>query len=124
MNLWTLAGALCLLLALIGVVLPLLPTTPFVILAAACFARSSPRLHAWLLHHRLFGPVLQNWETKRCIPRRIRWLALTMMIGMGGMSIAFLVPMGWLTVLGITLILTGCVVLLRIPVCEQVAPPN
>lgn len=118
MNVWTLAGILSLLIALVGVVLPLLPTTPFVILAAGCFARSSPRLHAWLLHHPLFGPVLQNWETRRCIPRKIRRLALTMMIGMGGVSVVFLVPLGWLTVLGIALIVTGCVVLLRIPVCE------
>lgn len=55
-------GILSLGLALIGVVLPLLPTVPFLLLAAFCFARSSERLHFWLLTHRSFGPMIMDWN--------------------------------------------------------------
>jgi hypothetical protein len=61
-------GAAALLLGLVGVFLPLLPTTPFLILAAFGFSRSSPRLEAWLLSHRQFGPGLVAWRMRRAIP--------------------------------------------------------
>ena len=60
---WAGLGCLSLLCGIIGAVLPLIPTVPFVLLAAFLFARSSPRLHDWLLHHRTFGPAIQNWQT-------------------------------------------------------------
>ncbi len=55
-------GVLSLALGLLGVVLPGLPTTPFVLLAAACFAKASPRLHRWLTRHRFLGPMVRDWE--------------------------------------------------------------
>lgn len=55
--------------AFIGVVLPLWPTTPFALLAAWCFARSSPRFEAWLFRHPVFGPVIRGWRERRAIPR-------------------------------------------------------
>lgn len=60
-------GLLCLGLAVLGLFLPLLPATPFLLLAAACFARSSERLHGWMLRHRRIGPLLRDWETRRAI---------------------------------------------------------
>lgn len=60
-------GWFFLLLALVGIPLPLLPTTPFLLLAAFFFSRSSPRLHRWLRAHRLFGPILRDWEEHRRI---------------------------------------------------------
>ena len=60
-------GILSLGLALIGVVLPLLPTVPFLLLAAFCFARSSERLHFWLLTHRSFGPMIMDWNERGAI---------------------------------------------------------
>lgn len=61
-------GSTALALGIIGAVLPLLPTTPFLILAAFGFSRSSPRLEAWLLGHPVFGPGLVAWRTRRAIP--------------------------------------------------------
>ena len=118
MNPWTWLGILFLVVGAVGAVLPLLPTTPFVLLAAGCFARSSPRMHAWLLRSELFGPVLRNWEQNRCMPRRARRVSLLMMILVGGSSVAFFVPGPWLQLAGVALIATGCAVVLRIPVCE------
>jgi uncharacterized protein len=66
---WLIIGLLALALGALGVVLPLLPTTVFLLVAAYAFARSSPRLHAWLLGHRLFGPLILNWQRNRSIPR-------------------------------------------------------
>lgn len=60
-------GLLCLGLAVLGLFLPLLPATPFLLLAAACFARSSERLHTWMLRHRHFGSLLRDWEAHRAI---------------------------------------------------------
>lgn len=51
-----------------GVILPVLPTTPFMLIALWCFARSSQRFHDWLYHHRMFGPPLQKWDRYRVIP--------------------------------------------------------
>lgn len=64
----------------IGVFLPLLPTTPFLILALWCFSRSSQRFHDWLYHHRLFGPTLQRWEQYRVIPRGAKIVAVCSMV--------------------------------------------
>ncbi len=65
--LWLIGGLTCMALALIGVVLPLLPTVPFLLLATFCFARSSERLHSWLLAHKTFGPMIQDWNTSGAI---------------------------------------------------------
>jgi len=72
-------AGLCLVLAVIGVILPGMPTTVFLLMAAWAAARSSPRLHAWLLGHRLFGPMLRDWENGRCVSRRAKWSAAATM---------------------------------------------
>jgi uncharacterized protein len=64
------AGMMSLLLGGIGVLLPLLPTVPFVILAAFCFARGSPALEDWLVSHQRFGPHITAWRTRRAISER------------------------------------------------------
>ena len=84
--LWA-AGSLSLILGLIGVVLPGLPTTPFVLLAAACYAKASPRLHRWLLNHRWMGPMLRDWESHRSLTRRSKTVAVGSMLLMVSVSI-------------------------------------
>lgn len=86
---YLLAGVLALLLGVLGVVLPLLPTTPFVILAAFCFSRSSERLHQWLLNQRLFGPLIRDWEAHGVIPLRVKWLSTSMMLVLVSYPILF-----------------------------------
>ncbi len=77
---WLTGGALALAAGVVGVFLPLLPTTPFVLLAAFCFARGSPRWEAWLLAHAHFGPLVRDWRERHAIPLRAKQLAWTMML--------------------------------------------
>ena len=69
-HLYLAAGFVCLGLAVIGAILPVMPTTVFVILAAYCFARSSPKLEARLLHHPVFGPHILSWRARGAISRK------------------------------------------------------
>lgn len=78
-RLWMLAGMLCMLTGMIGMVVPLLPTTDFVLLAAYCFSRGSRRWEAWLLGHPRFGPMVRDWRESRAIPLRAKWCATAMM---------------------------------------------
>ncbi|CAG8998679.1 MAG: hypothetical protein CENE_00635 [Candidatus Celerinatantimonas neptuna] len=67
-------------LGLLGFVLPLLPTTPFILLAGVCFSKASPRFELWLLNHRVFGPVISNWRQYHMIPWHVKWLAVFMLV--------------------------------------------
>ncbi len=89
-------GLLCLVLGLIGVVLPLLPTTPFVLVAAFCFSRSSARFHQLLIHNRLFGPLIQDWESHGIIPLKVKYLSSSMMLLMISYPILFKELDGWI----------------------------
>lgn len=72
-------GWLCVILGAIGVVVPGLPTTVFLIMAAWAFSRSSRRFHNWLYAHKFFGPVVSNWENHRVIPVKAKIMAVSMM---------------------------------------------
>ena len=90
------AGFLFLGIAVVGLILPVLPATPFLLLAAACFARSSERFYRWLLEHRRFGPLVREWRQHRSIPYRTKLFAIAMMGSTLTVSIVFFVPYPWL----------------------------
>jgi uncharacterized protein len=90
--LWIARGFTSLALGVAGAVLPLLPTTPFLLLAAYSFAQSSPRLHAWLLAHPHFGPMIEDWQQYGAIALRTKGVALFVMAVTLGGSAAFGVP--------------------------------
>ncbi len=83
-------GWLCVLLGVIGIVLPLLPTTPFMILAMGLFAKSSPRFHKMLLDNHYIGKDLKQWEDNKTISRRSKRRAMIMIVITFGISIAIL----------------------------------
>jgi len=77
-------GFLALFLGILGALLPVLPTTPFVLLGAACFARSSERFHGWLLGHRIAGPIIRDWQEHRSMPPGVKpWAFLLMALSFG-----------------------------------------
>lgn len=67
-------------LAALGAVLPILPTTPFLLVSAGCFAKSSPRLHKKLLENKTFGPMIFHWQKSRSIPKRAKIISLLTMV--------------------------------------------
>lgn len=78
--LWLTFGGVCVGLAIAGAALPLLPTTPFLLLAVFAFARSSQWLHDWLVGHRHFGPMIRNWREHGGIDRRSKILSVVAML--------------------------------------------
>ena len=76
---WLACGFVSMVTGILGIVLPLLPTTPFVLLAAFCFSRGSARYEHWLLTHPRFGPLVRDWRANRAVPLRAKQLATGMM---------------------------------------------
>jgi uncharacterized protein len=87
-------GTLFVALGIAGALLPVLPTTPFMLLAAACYARASTRFYNWLLNNPVFGPSILEWRRHRSIPWRVKLSAIALMGLTLGVSIVFFVP--WL----------------------------
>lgn len=100
---WLFLGLMSVGLGLLGVVLPLLPTVPFILLAAFCFARSSERLHTWLVTHPTFGPLIENWQKNGAIEPRAKRLATV--------SIAAVFALSWILGASATVISIQAVVL-------------
>jgi len=99
-------GLVCVGLGAAGVVTPVLPTTPFLLLAAACFARASPRFYQRLLANPTFGPLIRDWRQYRAIPLRAKYTAIAAITLTIGSSVIFFVEPWWLDAL---LVLTGVV---------------
>ena len=83
-------GSVCVALGVLGIFLPVLPTTPFLLLAAACYARASERFYLWLLRNRTFGPTIREWRLHRSIPYRAKMVAISLMAITMGVSIVLL----------------------------------
>ncbi len=105
-GLYFVGGMTALVVGTIGIVVPLLPTTPLVILAAALFARSSPKMHQRLLRNRTFGPLIIAWNDDRRIPRRAKTLATVMIGAFGSFAVIVVVQQPWLRVALSVLFLT------------------
>lgn len=93
------AGILCLVLGVAGIFLPLLPTTPFFLLAAACFFRSSEPLYAWLINHKLFGKRIQYYRVYKAISLRSKLLSLGLLWLTIGYSMFFVAKIFWLKII-------------------------
>jgi uncharacterized membrane protein YbaN (DUF454 family) len=113
-----------LLVAAIGAVLPVLPSTPFVLLAAWLFARSSETWHRRLLDSDLFGPIIRNWENKRCISRRTKLIALLSMGAAGTASITFAMESNLPRLITAALLAIGAAVVLGIRTCPGDGAPD
>ena len=116
---YLLAGLLFVGLAVLGALLPVLPTTPFVLLASYCFVRSSPALHRWLLRNRWFGPLLRDWQQHRGVRRRVKATALCVLPLALGTSLALAGPSVPVVLALAVLGLIGFVVVMRLPVIED-----
>lgn len=108
-------GGLALLLGVLGIFLPVLPSTPFVLLAAACFARSSERLHRYLLAQPHIGPIIHAWEAHRAMPPGVKPWAYALMALSFGVSI-LLMDSPWHRGMLAALALVLAVLLWRVPV--------
>ena len=78
-TLWFIAGTICVVLGAIGIVLPILPTTPFLLAAAACYYKSSPRMHSWLLNNKWFGEYIRNYTEGKGLTKKTKITALTVL---------------------------------------------
>ena len=92
-------GTVSLALGIIGIFLPLLPTTPFLLLTAALYVRSSPRLYNWLLHQKYLGNYIRNFRENKAIPLRAKVISLVLMWGTMLYCIFFLIPLLWVKIL-------------------------
>jgi uncharacterized protein len=108
-------GYLFFALGFIGAFLPVLPTTPFMLLALMCFSKGSPKLHDWLLNHRIFGPPLQKWEENRVISIKVKVFAVSVMLLSQLYLYIFVSLLIWIKISSSALILYGCYFILTKP---------
>jgi len=112
-------GLVCTGLAILGIFLPLLPTVPLLLLAAACFARSSERIHSWLLQHPRLGPMIRGYLDGQGIPLKSKIYAISLLWLTIPVSVLFLTTLYWVKV---TLLAIGCgvtIYLLRLPLYTE-----
>lgn len=116
--LYLLCGWVAIALGVLGIALPVLPTTPFILLAAWCFAKGSPRCHQWLRSNRYFGQMVQDWERQKGLRRRYRRRAVAMMLVTFSISL-IVVPKIWLKIMLVGILVSVLIYLYRLPVIED-----
>ena len=101
---WLSIGVLCVLAGFVGIFLPVLPTVPFLLLAAFLFGRSSPRAHSWLLSHKTLGPAIRDWQESGAISRKSKYLSAVSMVVVFTISVLFKIPVYVLIIQAVILI--------------------
>ncbi|MBT8091353.1 MAG: YbaN family protein [Gammaproteobacteria bacterium] len=115
---WLLAGLTSLAVGAVGVVVPLLPTTPFLLVAAFAFARSSARLDGWLREHRSFGPLIDNWHRDGSIDRNVKWTAMIVIVMTPVITWLFGAPL-WIIVCQVVVLSAAAVFILTRPLPSE-----
>jgi uncharacterized membrane protein YbaN (DUF454 family) len=113
-----LIGFISLALGALGIFVPLLPTTPFLLLSAFAFANSSERMHQWLLDHNLFGPLIDNWRQHRAISRRAKVVSILSMVAILMISVLMPVPT-YIIVIQVFVLSTTAIFVLSRPLPPQ-----
>ncbi len=121
--LYTVLGSIALALGVLGIFLPLLPTTPFLLLAVFCYARGSRRLHVWLMSHRVLGPYIRDFQSGRGIPLRSKCLAMALMWPSLALS-AWIMPVPWARWLLLIPGIGVTIYLWRLPTRPRGGPPE
>jgi len=110
-------------LAILGAVLPILPTTPFLLVAAACFAKSSPRLHKKLLENKTFGPMIYHWQQSRSIPKKAKIISLLTMLASVAWSF-YMLDSFIMRMVVVALITCPFIFVCRLPLAESEQPQS
>lgn len=118
-----LSGWIAVVLATLGVVLPLLPTTPFLLLAAWCFSRSSPRFHHWLLYRSWFGGYIRHWQEHKGLPRKAKRRAVIVILMTFAVSL-WLVKLIYIRLLLLVILACLLIFMLRLPETEDMPPQH
>ena len=111
---WLLTGLTSVAIGAVGVALPLLPTTPFLLIAAFAFARSSTRLNSWLREHQTFGPTIENWHRDGSIDRKVKRIAIIFILATPVITWLFGAPL-WVIICQIAILSAAAVFILTRP---------
>jgi uncharacterized membrane protein YbaN (DUF454 family) len=120
--LYVAGGWACVGLAVIGAILPVIPTTPFLLVASWCFYRGSPRIHAWLHRSRWFGPTLDDWHHYHGIRRSLKHRAILMVLAVVITTLFFNALPWYLQYLTIALVAYGLYTIWTVPTLPDDAP--
>jgi len=121
--LYVAGGWACVGLAVVGAVLPLVPSTPFLLLASWCFYRGSPRIHAWLHRSRMFGPALDDWHHYHGLRGTAKRRAIAMVVAVVAVSMLLNSLPGWLRWAALGLVAVGLFTIWSLPTIPDDAPP-
>ncbi|MGD8639438.1 MAG: YbaN family protein [Gammaproteobacteria bacterium] len=113
--LYVILGLLSLILGIIGIALPLLPTTPFILLSAFCFSRSSDRLYNWLTTNETFGPVVLQWQQHRVLSTKVKKRAIAMIVVTFSITVLFFVEIIYVRFLLLFIAVVLITYLIRLP---------
>jgi uncharacterized membrane protein YbaN (DUF454 family) len=118
-GLFIVAGTICLGLGALGIILPLLPTTPFLLLSAACYLRGSNRMYQWLLNNKWFGTYIRNYREGKGIPLRGKIAALVLLWITISLTAIFIISIAVIQLILFTIATSVSIYLIRLPTLEK-----